>query len=81
MGGLRGGGGALSHSQKAIEFCSTRHPSTCWWGWYGPNQQHKSPTARRHADGEDGGREKKKKRPERRQDKKEKRRKDKAACT
>lgn len=29
MGGLRGGGGALSHSQKAIEFCSTRHPSTC----------------------------------------------------
>lgn len=29
LGGLTGGGGALSHSQKAIEFCRSKHPSTC----------------------------------------------------
>lgn len=32
LGGLTGGGDALSHSQNAMEFCSTRHPSTCRGG-------------------------------------------------
>lgn len=29
LGGLTGGGDALSHSQNAMEFCRTRQPSTC----------------------------------------------------
>lgn len=29
LGGLIGGGDALSHSQNAMEFCRTRQPSTC----------------------------------------------------
>ena len=29
LGGLLGGGDALSHSQNAMEFCRIRQPSTC----------------------------------------------------
>lgn len=32
LGGLIGGGDALSHSQNAMEFCRLRQPSTCRGG-------------------------------------------------
>lgn len=45
LGGLIGGGDALSHSQKAMEFCRLRQPSTCRGGRGGgqpPRPEHRT---------------------------------------
>lgn len=42
LGGLIGGGEALSHSQKAMEFCRLRQPSTCQGGGHHPRPEHRT---------------------------------------
>lgn len=71
LGGLIGGGDALSHSQKAMEFCRLRQPSTCRGrgGGGGGGGHHPRPKHRTH--------EQEKTETKRRMERKKK----KAACT
>lgn len=56
LGGLIGGGEALSHSQKAMEFCRLRQPSTCRGVGHNPrpeqrtHEQEKTETKRRNGE-------------------------------